>query len=185
MNIPEKYKYLEKFLEEPFGRQARLCSGKYAIHGISTQHEAPIIAGIYLLNGDIDKYETMREIAYKRVKHLAAYELLMFVMINDMGIELATEFWKNRNVRTTSRLYETLKVVDEKYAIMILSSDKLYRELTVDIEGRDSVKLISECDPLMKHGKNYPKFVKFCMEAFKRYDLDGLIPDDAKEIFLF
>lgn len=185
MNIPEDYKYLEKFLEEPFGRQARLCSGKYAIHGISTQHESPIIAGIYLLNGDMDKYETMREIAYKKVKHIAAYELMMFVLKNNMGVELALEFWKNRNVRSSSRLYETLKDVDEKYTIMLLESDKFYRELMVDIESESTVKVIADCEVLMRHGKNYPKFNKFCVGAFDKYEIDSLIPTTAKEIFLF
>ena len=186
LKIPENYGYLTELLNQPFGRISRLSQMKVSIYGIAPIDESPIIAGIYLLNGMTKEFEVMFENAMKyRGKKTAVVRLLSFIIQQDMGIELATEYWNNRNVIFNIYLIQALQVADEKYIHLILSSDKFYKMMKIDIEDKSIVNTFISLPTLMSVGKTYPKFVKLCVEIFNRYEDARFISKEAQDIFLF
>lgn len=186
LKIPENYRYLTELLNQPFGRISRLTQMKVAIYGIAPIDESPIIAGIYLLNGKTKEFEVIFENAMKyRGKKTAAVRLLSFIIEQDMGIELATEYWNNRNILFNHYLIKALQVADEKYMHLILSSDKFYKLMKVDIEDKSIVDTFISIPKLMTIGESYPKFVKLCVEIFNKYEDARFISNEAHDIFLF
>lgn len=185
--FPEEYKYLEQLMtSRSMGQIAIFIKKNMYADRVSVSLEAVNIAGIYLLNNMHYEYETILGYAEKKNgKQHTTSGMFVFVIMNDLGVDEAEKLWKQRNTRTSIKFWQTLSKVKDEYLDMLLSTDKFYKNLEIDIPASHISKIILSNKKLFELGKKYPKFVSLGTKIYDKHGYEEFLPDDAQEIFLF